>query len=279
MAGIEESRDPAAFRDFEREGWQRAAAAYERSWARVTAQTAGPLLDAAGAGAGSRLLDVCCGPGVVAGAALARGAAAHGIDLSENFVAMAARRHPAGRFETGDAESLPFPDGSFDAVVSGYGIIHVPRPAAALAEMARVLKPGGRLAVSVWAPPEPGTGLGMAFAAISAHADMTVPLPHGPDFFQFSPPGALAAALAGAGLAGVAVSRVEQTFRADGADSLYVLLTDASVRMSGLLRAQTDERRAAVRAALAAALAAAPDPAALPMPALVGAGRKPDEGV
>ena len=272
---VEASREPEAFRDFEREGWQRAAAVYERSWARVTALTAAPLLDAAGVGSGSAMLDVCSGPGTIAGAAAARGAEARGIDLSENFVGMARRRHPDARFETGDAEALPFADGAFDAAVSGYGIIHLPRPAAALAEMARVLRPGGRLAVSVWAPPEPGTGLGVALAAIQAHADTSVALPHGPDFFQFSPPGALAAALAEAGLEEVTVSRLEQVWRPDGEDALWTMIADAGVRLSGLLREQTPERRAAVREAVAAGVRALPDATAVPMPALVGAGCNP----
>ena len=272
---VEASREPEAFRDFEREGWQRAAAVYERSWARVTAQTAAPLLDAAGVGSGSAMLDVCSGPGTIAGAAAARGAEARGIDLSENFVGMARRRHPDARFETGDAEALPFADGAFDAAVSGYGIIHLPRPAAALAEMARVLRPGGRLAVSVWAPPEPGTGLGVALAAIQAHADTSVALPHGPDFFQFSAPGALAAALAEAGLVEVTVSRLEQVWRPDGEDALWTMIADAGVRLSGLLREQTPERRAAVREAVVAGVRALPDATAVPMPALVGAGCNP----
>lgn len=272
---VEAARDPAAFREFERAGWGRAAAAYEDSWARVTAQTAAPLLDAAGVGAGCALLDVCCGPGSVAEAAAARGADVRGVDLTESFVAIARRRVPGARFEAGDAEALPFPDAAFDAAVCGYGVIHLPRPAAALAEMARVLRPGGRAAVSVWAGPEPGTGLGVAVSAIRAHADLSAPLPHGPDFFQFSAPGALASAIAGAGFADVSVSRVEQTYRAERADALWRMIADAGVRMSGLLRAQTPERRAAARAAMIAGVRALPDPAALPMPALVGAGVKP----
>ena len=272
---VEAARDAGAFREFEREGWRRAAEAYEGSWARVTAQTAGPLLDAAGAAKGSAVLDACCGPGVVSEAALARGAAAHGVDLADRFVAMARRRCPGGRFETGDVEALPFPDARFDAAVSGYGIIHVPRPAAALTEMVRVLRPGGRLAASVWTQPEPGTGLGIAVAAIREHADMSVPLPHGPDFFQFSDPPALASALAGAGLEDVTVRRIEQSLRAADAEALFRMVTDAAVRMAGLLRAQPPARLAAVREAMSAAWRALPDPSAVPMPALVASGRKP----
>ncbi len=272
---IEASREPAAFRAFEHEGWQRAAEAYARSWARVTIQTTGPLLDAAGVTAGTRFLDVCCGPGLIAGAAHERGAEARGVDLSEKFVEIAMGRYPGVAFGTGDAEALAFADGSFDAVVSGYGIIHVPDPQAALAEMARVLRPGGRLAVSVWSRPEPGTGFGIVYSAVQAHADLSVPLPHGPDFFQFSSPEVLSEALSTVGLAEVSVTRVEQVFQPEGPDTLYKLVTEAAVRLAGLLRGQTEERREAVRKAIAAGMAAQPDPAAIPMPAYVASGVKP----
>ena len=272
---VESARDADAFRAFEHAGWQRASGAYERYWGQVTAQTAEPLLDAAGVAEGSRMLDVCCGPGLLAGAALARGAEAHGVDLSENFVSIARQRHPGAQFRTGDAEDLPFPDDGFDAAVCGYGIIHVPRPATVLSEMVRTLRPGGRMAASVWASPEPGTGFGVVYAAVTAHADSAVPLPHGPDFFQFSAADALADALAGAGLEDVSTRRVEQTFRIDGPDTLFATITDAAVRLSGLLRAQSADRLAAIRAALAAGLAALPDPTTLSMPAVVASGRKP----
>lgn len=73
----------------------------------------------------------------------------------------------------------------------------------------------------------------------------------------------------------VSVTRVEQTCRAEGDDALWRMISEAGVRMSGLLRAQTPERRAAARAAMIEGVRALPDPAALPMPALVGAGAKP----
>lgn len=77
---VEAARDAGAFRAFEHEGWQRAAAVYESSWERVTAGSAGALLDAARVGPGSAVLDVCCGPPIVnvAGRAVIAGAAARG---------------------------------------------------------------------------------------------------------------------------------------------------------------------------------------------------------
>ena len=68
------------------------------------------------------------------------------------------------------------------------------------------------------------------------------------------------------------VSRLEQVWRPDGEDALWTMIADAGVRLSGLLRAQTPERRAAVREAVAAGVRALPDATAVPMPALVGAG-------
>ena len=96
---------------------------------------------------GTRLLDVCTGPGILAGAALERGAQVVGLDFSGKLIEIAKRNVPGAEFQQGDAQALPFEAESFDAVVCGYGVIHVPEPQKALSEMHRVLKPGGYLAV------------------------------------------------------------------------------------------------------------------------------------
>ena len=141
--------DAAAFNAFEVAGWEGAASDYTGYLAKVTAMFADPLLDAAGVVAGTALLDVATGPGVVAGAASSRGAKVIGVDIAESMVRLAAERHPDVEFRQGDAESLPFPDGSFDAAVCGFGLLHVGRPECAATELARVLRPGGRVALTV----------------------------------------------------------------------------------------------------------------------------------
>src|SRR6266536_1072571 len=126
--------DPHAFHDFERQGWERASEHYGDAFGALTAQIAGPLLDAAGVKAGSRVLDVCTGPGIAAGAAAARGADVVGLDFSAAMIEEARRGHPGITFREGDAEALPFDTGSFDAVVMSFGLLHLARPDTAIAE-------------------------------------------------------------------------------------------------------------------------------------------------
>ncbi len=109
-------------------------------------------LAACGALEGARVLDVACGPGIVACALAAHAAQVSGIDLTPAMIAEAHRRQ-AGLglrnldWRVGDATALPFADGTFDVVVTRYSFHHLQRPAAALAEMKRVCRAGGRIVV------------------------------------------------------------------------------------------------------------------------------------
>jgi SAM-dependent methyltransferase len=115
---------------------------------------AGPMADAAGVGVGERVLDVACGTGVLAREALARvgpGGGVVGLDPNPGMLAVAGRAAPGVMWREGVAESLPFDDDAFDTVLCGFGLMFFDDRVAALREMRRVLRPGGRLAVSVWA--------------------------------------------------------------------------------------------------------------------------------
>src|SRR5437588_11972773 len=83
------TQDTQAFHQFEHAGWETAAHAYHQSWTALTMQAAGPLLDTAHVGSGTRLLDVATGPGHVAGLAAARGASAVGVDFADAMLALA----------------------------------------------------------------------------------------------------------------------------------------------------------------------------------------------
>jgi SAM-dependent methyltransferase len=137
----------------------------------LTATAAPHLVRFAGIRAGQKVLDVACGTGVVTLTAMRAGAHAQGIDLTPELVARA-RENAAlmkleAAFQEGDAESLPFPDATFDVVVSQFGHMFAPRPDVAIGQMLRVLKPGGTIAFSTW-PPE--LFVGRWFAIMGGYA-------------------------------------------------------------------------------------------------------------
>ena len=110
------------------------------------------VVEIAGIRPGQRVLDVACGTGVLACAAAARVGATGsvtGLDANAEMVAVARRKRPDLAWRVGHAEALPFPDASFDAVVSQFGLMFFQDRRAALREMMRVLRPGGRLVVAV----------------------------------------------------------------------------------------------------------------------------------
>jgi SAM-dependent methyltransferase len=101
---------------------------------------------------GERFLDVATGTGLAARRVAERGASVVGIDIGARLIAAARALAPEVQFEIGDAESLPFADRSFDAVVSTFGVMFTSRPQDAARELARVCRQGGRLGLATWLP-------------------------------------------------------------------------------------------------------------------------------
>jgi SAM-dependent methyltransferase len=149
------------------------------------------ILEALAPGPDDRLLDVGCGGGLLLRDALAAGAAATGVDHSDEMVALARERAPGAEVVLGSAERLPFGDGSFTAVAMSIVFFFLPDPVAALTECRRVLAPGGRLAVYTTSPALRGTPAAPEPLAARGH---------------FYEGGELAALAARAGLADVAVA-------------------------------------------------------------------------
>jgi SAM-dependent methyltransferase len=112
------------------------------------------MLDALQVAPGSRFLDAGCGAGGASLLAAERGAQVSGIDASKALIAIAWRRMPAGDFQTGDLETLPYSDGAFDCVVACNSVQYAADPIAALRELRRVCAPSGQVAVAIWSPPE-----------------------------------------------------------------------------------------------------------------------------
>ncbi|WP_326617399.1 class I SAM-dependent methyltransferase [Streptomyces decoyicus] len=148
------------FDESERRAWAGSAAAYEAGFGRLCAYTVPQLLDAAGVAEGVRVLDVGTGTGSAAAAAGARGARVVAVDAEPDMARRAARAVPDASVHIAALPQLPYADGQFDAVVGNFVLNHVGRPRVALDELRRVTRPGGRIALTLWAAPAaPGQAL------------------------------------------------------------------------------------------------------------------------
>lgn len=129
-----------------------AADSYDRFMGCYSVQLSAQLADYARVAAGQTAIDVGCGPGALTAELVARLGtdAVAAVDPSEPFVEAARARHPGVDVQQAAAESLPYPDGAFDAAVSQLVVHFMSDPVAGIAEMARVTKPGGVVAACVW---------------------------------------------------------------------------------------------------------------------------------
>jgi len=197
-------------RRIQRYGWDLAAADYDPLWQAQLASARTALLARAALVHGQRVLDVACGTGLVAlAAATAVGpeGSVLGVDLSGGMVDAATRRASEGgtenaRFARMDGEALEFDAASFDVALCALGLMYMPEPDRALAEMRRVLRPGGRMVASVW-----GERSRCGWASVFGIVDAEVASDVCPLFFRLGQDDSLARACSKAGFASVDVQR------------------------------------------------------------------------
>lgn len=175
-----------------------------RDWAAYTEQVCLPLFGAALDGArvtsATRLLDAGCGAGLLGLLASLRGAQVTTLDASPALLSIARQRLPGSDVREGDLEALPFADASFDAVAAVNSLFYAEDMRTAMSELVRVVRPGGRVMVTAWGPPERCEFL---TAVMPALGPLLPPPPPGappPHPGALSEPGALAAVLENAGL-------------------------------------------------------------------------------
>jgi ubiquinone/menaquinone biosynthesis C-methylase UbiE len=245
-----------AFARFEHDGWERVADKYDSTWSSSTRQFIPPLLDAAGVSSGMSLLDAGCGPGYVSAAAAERGTKTVGLDFSKEMISIAKRMFPRLEFLEGDALNLPFADATFDRVVASFSLLHIADPQRACAEAYRILKPGGRFAFTVWAPPAESPYARIIDDALDAYADLNVDLPEGPSHYLFSEKEEFRRALERAGFEGASMvfklHIIE--WKVPRARFVFDAECHAGVRTAGLLARQPPEKLRAIQSSITSAV-------------------------
>ncbi|MFI5706285.1 class I SAM-dependent methyltransferase [Kribbella sp. NPDC051620] len=201
-------------RDGQRAAWARLSAGWEK-WDAVIMDQLGPvgtaMIERLDIAADQQHLDIASGTGEP-GLSIARLAPRGRVvltDLSAEMLDVAARRAAAqgiANIETKacSADDLPFADASFDSVSVRFGYMFFPDMGKATAEFARVLKPGGRLAASVWVSPEQNPWTSIAMDAIATETELPAPLPGAPTMFRCAAPGYITALYEQAGLHDIA---------------------------------------------------------------------------
>ncbi|MQA84308.1 MAG: methyltransferase domain-containing protein [Streptosporangiales bacterium] len=178
------------------------------------------LMQAADVSPGERVLDIGCGAGetTCAAARAARGGTALGADISRPLLGEARRRAEREgldnvRFEEADAQVHPFGAGRFDVAISRFGVMFFADPAAAFANIARALAPGGRLAFLAWQQAAHNEWVVTLGAALAAHVELPQMGGDGPGPFSLADPEGIRQLLGQTGLTQVTVDAVTEPIR------------------------------------------------------------------
>jgi SAM-dependent methyltransferase len=276
----------------QRERMQAQWAAVAPGWAEnaehvdeLLAPTTERLLALSDPRSGDRVLELACGPGG-AGLAAARrvgpAGAAMLTDAVPEMTAIAAARARAlglGNVSTRvlDLDRIDLPDGSYDVAICREGFMLALDPAGAAREVRRVLRPGGRMAVSVWGARERNPWLGAMLDAVGAQLGRRVPPPGVPHPFSLSDPERLAGLLSGAGLADVTVTELPLTMREASVDAWWERRAALAGPLASVLATLPEDAVRALRARASAAVREYVSDGGVELPALVlvAGGRRP----
>lgn len=260
-------------------GWGERADFLDARGEAITAR----LLEATAVAPGQRVLELACGPGGVGLAAAGRVGPSGAVVLSDvvpemtEIAAGRARERGLANVTTRvlDLEAIDEPDDSYDVVLCREGLMLVLDPGRAVAEIRRVLRPGGRAGLAVWGPRAGNPWLGALFDAVGAQLGAPVPPPGIPGPFSLDDAERLAAVLEDGGLTGVAVEPLDAPLRVDSFERWWSHTTALAGPLAKMLAALPDEARDAIRERARTALEAHTSDDGLEIPGLtlVGHGR------
>jgi SAM-dependent methyltransferase len=251
------------------------------------------MIDAVGPVAGDEVLELACGAGglgLVIAEMVSPGGRVVLSDVAPEMVAIAAdraTRHGARHAATAavssrvlDLEHLDLPDACFDIAVCREGLMFALDPTRAATEIARVLRPGGRLALAVWGPRTRNPWLGVLLDTVQEHTGSPVPPAGIPGPFSLAGDGALAGILTQAGFEEIQVQELAVPTHDASFDAYWRLRTELAGPFKGLLAALPDDQRTLIRETVHTRLSKYQTPAGLTIPGVsyLASARRPDRG-
>lgn len=239
----------------QRMAWDRAAQGWQSWWQtfeRDAQKVSDKLVQMAELKPGDRVLDVATGigePAMTAARRVRPSGKMTAIDISPQMVSIAtARAKSLGlegiiEFRQSDAEQLDFTDGSFDAVLSRWGMMFLPNLPSVLARIKRMLVGGGRLAAAVWSTPSRVPVLDLAFTAVRKAINAPPPPPGTPSVFDLADTDLLERLFSQAGFSQIRVEILNVTFGFDSASTFTAFHRQVTAPIQAMLASQTEERK------------------------------------
>ena len=257
--------DAVAFRDGQRDQWNTAATGW-RKWNefidRATGAINNRLVELAGVTPGSRVLDVAAGygePSLTAARVVGPEGKVVATDISQEMLAFGRERAAEAGLENvefmlSDAISLDFPKESFDAALSRWGIIFEPDGEAAAARVRGFLKPGARMAISSWGPPERVPFLAIPMGTAMRKLDVPPPPPGTPGPMSRPTPDAIGGLLEGGGFSNIEVEEGEVTFEFDTPEEFTQYMKEIAPPLTAMIDPHPQEVQDATWAAITEAV-------------------------
>ena len=257
--------DAVAFRDGQRDQWNTAATGW-RKWNefidRATGAINNRLVELAGVTPGSRVLDVAAGygePSLTAARVVGPEGKVVATDISQEMLAFGRERAAEAGLENvefmlSDAISLDFPKESFDAALSRWGIIFEPDGEAAAARVRGFLKPGARMAISSWGPPERVPFLAIPMGTAMRKLDVPPPPPGTPGPMSRPTPDAIGGLLEGGGFSNIEVEEGEVTFEFDAPEEFTQYMKEIAPPLTAMIDPHPQEVQDATWAAITEAV-------------------------
>ncbi|MBI3552333.1 MAG: methyltransferase domain-containing protein [Elusimicrobia bacterium] len=241
--------DPKAYTQELRENWNAAAPHYKRLSADFFPPIAKAFVDFCALKPGQSVLDVACGPGtatVLAKSAVGPKGKVVGVDLSVEMLKLAGERLGAVDLREMDAEEMDFPDASFDAVICQLGLMLFARPEAALSEMIRVVKPGGKVSCLVQGAKDKMVFTSLIMSTMIRHAP-DLKAPGAPNLYAFGGEGRLEWALKTCELKGVRTERLSGTFGFASPEAYWETMASGAGRTGMMLKSLPAAVRSAIK--------------------------------